>query len=59
MNYDELNVRTTSELITISIKELMKNKSLSTLEILEHIENKYGTEHKDFARNYILDYCNM
>jgi hypothetical protein len=59
MIYDGLNVRTTNELITITINELIKDKSWSLLDILEYIENKYGTEHKDFARNYILDYCNM
>ena len=60
MNYDGLNVRTTEEIITIRIKELMQDKNgWSMLQILQNIEKEYGEEHKAFARKYILDYCNM
>ena len=60
MNYDGLNVRTTEEIIVGDIKELLREKQgWSMLEIIKTIEYKYGTEHKDFARKYILDYCNM
>ncbi len=60
MNYDGLNVRTTEEIITIRIKELMQDKNgWSMLEILQNIEKEYGENHKALARKYILDYCNM
>ena len=60
MIYDTLNVRTTEEIIAGDIKELIEEKNgWAMLEIIKTIEYKYGIEHKDFARKYILDYCNM
>ena len=42
------------------IMKLMENKNgWSMLKIIQNVEDEYGVQYKDFARNYILNYCNM
>ena len=42
------------------IMKLMENKNgWSMLKIIQIVEEEYGLQYKNFARNYIMNYCNM